>query len=536
MKKYFIVFSLIILSHSISWAQDYQSAIFKLTRVFSLINFYYVDSVNNDKLIDAAIVATLKKLDPHSIYIPKDEVKAMNEPLEGNFEGVGIQFAIVDDTLQVVIPIANGPSEKVGIRAGDRIVKVNDKNIAGIGLKNSDVVHLLRGKKGTKVNVVIKRLNEKKLLDFTIIRDKIPIYSLDAYYMLNKNTIYFKLSRFASKSDDELISAFDSLNKTNKIENIVFDLRGNGGGYLRTAFKIADEFLTKGRMIVYTKGIHSPYSDYKATDRGFFEKGRLVVLIDENTASASEIVSGAIQDWDRGVIIGRRSFGKGLVQQPFTLQDTSMIRLTIAKYYTPSGRLIQKPYNKGEKKYEMDIINRYNHGELTNADSIHFPDSLRYTTNIYHRTVYGGGGIMPDIFIPLDTTKKYSVIMSKIFRKGLLNSYIVNYIDKNRKMLHKQYPSFKSFNKNFSIDNDFMSNLLAEAEKNGIKLNEDDNDKQKFFDDSLSRTLLKALIARDLWSTTEYFKILNQNDEVIQKAIDIIGNKKRYEQILKGKK
>jgi len=503
---------------------------YKFGRVLSLIDAYYVDTVNTDKLVEDAIIGMLKELDPHSVYISKEEVKRMNEPLQGSFDGVGIQFNILDDTLMVVNPIPGGPSEKLGIRAGDRIVEVDGKNIAGIGLKNSDVIKMLRGEKGTKVNVKIIRRGVKNILDFTITRDKIPIYSLDAAYMVNNEIGYIKLNRFAATSMDEFYKAFNKLKEKN-VKKLILDLRGNGGGYLNTAVNLADQFLPEGNMIVYTKGIHAPRYEEHATSKGVWENGELVVLVDEGSASASEIVSGAIQDWDRGVIIGRRTFGKGLVQRPYVLPDNSMIRLTVARYYTPSGRCIQKSYAKGVKDYSKDIINRYNHGELTNADSIHFPDSLQYKTLKLKRTVYGGGGIMPDIFVPLDTTK-VNELYAKLVRKGIIYQYTISYMDTHRDELKTKYKSFDSYIKNFKINDDILSGLYKKAEKEKIEIK--DKDKKESRKD-ISR-LMKALIARDLWDMSEYFQIVNPDDKTYQKAIEILSSKKAYEKALKKRK
>ena len=508
-------------------------AVLKIQRVLGYINYFYVDTVKNTKLAEEAIIGMLQSLDPHSIYIPKKEVKAMNEPLQGNFEGIGIQFAIVNDTVQVIATISGGPSEKVGLRPGDRIVKVNNKEFAGIGITNSDVINTLRGKKGTKVTVTVKRPGEKKLIDFEIIRDKIPIYSLDAAYMISQNIAYIKLNRFAAQTNEEFRQALDSLKKRNNIESLILDLRGNGGGYLNTAIELADEFLGQDKLIVFTKGRAFPRTEYKATKEGDFEEGKLIILIDEGSASASEIVSGAVQDWDRGVVIGRKSFGKGLVQRQFMIPDSSMIRLTIAKYFTPSGRCIQKSYKGGVKKYARDLIERFNRGELTNKDSIHFPDSLKYYTLKNKRVVYGGGGIMPDIFVPLDTTQKYSDVFSKILRKGILNSFVASYIDMNRKVLKNKYKTFEDFNNNFVVDSLLINALIDFSQKNKLKFNE--KDKKQLNNDNLSKNILKALIARDLWKTTQYFIIINKNDKVLSKAIDILNDENKYFNILKRK-
>jgi len=529
MKKIFNILILgLFLTPSFTFSQI-EVETYKFSRVLSLADNFYVDTVNKEKLVEYAIIGMLKELDPHSVYISADEVERTNEALKGSFDGIGVQFNILDDTLIVVNPIVGGPSEKLGIRAGDRIVEIDSVNVAGIGLKNSDVFKKLRGKKGTKVQVKIKRGNSNKLLEFIITRDKIPIYSVDASYVVKDDIGYIKLSRFAGTTMDEIKKAVTKL-KARGVENIILDLRGNGGGYLRTAIDLADEFLTKGQLIVYTEGIHSPKEEKFATDFGGFSEGRLVVLVDEGSASASEIVSGAIQDWDRGLIIGRRTFGKGLVQRQFVLPDNSMMRLTVAKYYTPSTRCIQKPYDKGVKEYSEDIINRYNNGELTNADSIHFPDSLRYETLTLKRTVYGGGGIMPDIFIPLDTTK-VSDLYAKLFRKGVIYQFTIDYMDKHRAEFETKYTNFEYFKNEFVMTDEMYAGLLKRAEKEKIEYT--DEDKEKSFKEI--ELIFKALIARDLWNMSEYFQIVNPTDDTFNKAVEIISNPKEYKNNFKKK-
>jgi len=524
-----IIFSLILLLPTIAFSQ-LDLPTYKFGRVLSLANSYYVDSVNTDKLVEKAIIAMLKELDPHSVYISKEEVARMNEPLEGSFDGVGIQFNILDDTLLVVNPIPGGPSEKLGIRAGDRIIEIDDTLVAGTGLKNSDVVKKLRGKKGTIVNVKIQRKNVKDLLDFAITRDKIPIYSLDASYMVDDEIGYIKLNRFAATSMDEFYKAFAKL-KEQGLKSLIIDLRGNGGGYLRTAVNLADQFLTENKMIVYTEGLHNPRYEEKATKNGVFLEGELVVLVNEGSASASEIVSGAIQDQDRGIIIGRRTFGKGLVQRPYILPDNSMIRLTVAHYYNPSGRCIQKSYAKGEKDYAEDLIRRYNNGELTNADSIHFPDSLKYETLKYKRTVYGGGGIMPDIFIPIDTTK-VSEYYGKLVRKGVIYQFTLDYMDDHRAELEKKYPDFKTYNSTFIVDKKMLKALYKRADKE--KIESTDEDKEKALKDNSQ--LIKALIARDLWDMSEYFQVVNPESKAYTTAIEVLHDSKKYKKLFKKKK
>jgi carboxyl-terminal processing protease len=498
----------------------------KFGRLLRLIDGYYVDTININALTEKAVVKVLSELDPHSTYISKDEVKKMNEPLKGNFEGIGISFNIFKDTLLVTSTISGGPSEKVGLRGGDRIVDVDGKNIAGIGLKNSDVFDLLRGDKGTRVDLKVLRKGVEELLDFTIIRDKIPIFSIDASFMLNKSTGYIKLNKFAATSTEEFLAAIKKLEKEN-VKNLVFDLRGNTGGYLKTAIEISDQFLGDRSLVVYTEGTNDLKREYKASARGTFEKGNLVILINESSASASEIVSGAIQDWDRGVIIGRRSFGKGLVQKPFLLTDGSMVRLTTAHYYTPSGRCIQKSYKKGVKEYRKDYIHRMENGEMFSADSIKFDESQKCKTLVNGRTVFGGGGIMPDIFIPMDTSAHYRYI-NKLRRKSVIYNYALDYIDSNRKELLNKYPEFNKFNKNFEVTDKMVSEIVEK----GVKEKVEKDDESLIFSRNDMKKEIKAIIARDLFSRNDFYKILLEDDKVILKAIEVIENKKSYNSYL----
>lgn len=487
----------------------------KLDNLLTIINYAYVDKVNNEKLVEDAIVGMLKELDPHSVYIPEKELKRMNEPLEGNFEGIGIQFNILKDTITVVSPISGGPSEKLGIQAGDKIIYVEDENVAGTGIKNSDVTRLLRGKKGTVVNVKIKRSSEEELIPYAITRDKIPIFSVDASYMASPEIGYIKVNRFARTTMTEFRTALDTL-KRNGAKNLILDLRGNGGGYLQTAFLLADEFLGSGKMIVYTQGDKQKKEEYKATSRGSFENGKLAVLIDEGSASASEIVSGAVQDWDRGMVIGRRSFGKGLVQKPFPLPDGSAVRLTTARYYTPTGRSIQRPYDQGKDKYYSEINRRFKSGELVSADSIDFPDSLKFYTP-QKRLVYGGGGIMPDVFIPIDTSMN-SDFNRNLIRRGVYNEFTLNYLDKNRKRMLKIYPNFITFKKEFELTEDLMDEFFKYAEKKNVEKNEEDYKKSK----ELIDTQIEALMARNLYNTSAYFEIINQLNDSFLEAMNLI--------------
>lgn len=524
---FFLIVTLIFSSFSTVSAQEsVQDNQLKFGRLLRLVDGYYVDSVNVEKLTEDAIVHVLSELDPHSVYISKEEVEKMNEPLKGNFEGIGISFNIFKDTLLVTTTIAGGPSEKVGLRAGDRIVEVDNKNVAGIGLKNSDVFDLLRGDKGTQVDLKILRKSEKGLLDFTIIRDKIPINSLDASYMIDESTGFIKLNKFSATTTDEFIEAMNDLKRQN-LKNLILDLRGNGGGYLKTAIEISDQFLKNNDLIVYTSGLNEPKRDYNATSDGEFEKGNLVVLVDENSASASEIVSGAIQDWDRGIIIGRRSFGKGLVQKPFYLTDGSMVRLTTAHYYTPSGRCIQKPYKEGVDEYKKDYQNRFTNGEMFSADSIVFSDSLKFKTLLNARNVFGGGGVMPDIFVPLDTSYHYGYV-NRLRRNNIIYNYALDYIDKNRNSILAKYPQFKQFDKGFEVTDENINDVVAAGVKEEIEKNEESLNYTK----KDIKTEIKALIARDLYSRNDFYKVYFKDDEAILKAMKVFENQKDYNNYL----
>ncbi|MDE5422742.1 S41 family peptidase [Ancylomarina sp. DW003] len=526
-KTVFTFLFFILIGFSQVQAQDVRDQTIKYQNLIALVDAFYVDSVSLEKLTEDAIIKVLAELDPHSVYISKDEVKAMNEPLQGSFSGVGIQFNILRDTLMVVATIPGGPSEKAGLRASDRIIKIDEEMVAGVGMKNTDVFKKLRGDKGTKVNLAIQRKGEKELLDFLIIRDDIPIYSLDASYMINKHVGYIKLNRFAAKTADEFLKALLEL-KEQKMKDLVLDLRGNGGGFMTAAIKIVDQMFEKDQLIVYTDGLKSKRRDNMSTDNGYFKEGRVIVLIDEGSASASEIVSGAIQDWDRGLIVGRRSFGKGLVQRQFPLSDGSMIRLTTAHYHTPTGRCIQKAYDNGLMDYRMDIINRYNSGEMISQDSIHFADSLKYKTLVKERFVYGGGGIMPDVFVPIDTAANFKYF-NLLARKNVLYPFVLNLMDNNRDKFKRKYPDFETFNKKFQITDDMLKDLVAQGDKEGV---EHTDEEYKAVEDHL-RIHLKALIARDIWDGAEYYQIVNQKNDILDKALEILDNPKLYEKSLK---
>ena len=492
----------------------------KLSSLMYHIDRMYVDDVDKNKLVDAAIVSMLAELDPHSIYIPKEDLEEVNEPLKGNFEGVGIQFNIIRDTIYVVDAIPGGPSERIGIRAGDRIVSIDTENVAGVNFKNTDVMKRLRGKKGTKVDVSILRKGEQTPLDFTITRDRIPIFSVEASYMAEPTVGYIKVSRFSATTMKEFREKLTEL-KTAGMKDLILDLQGNGGGYLRTAIEMADEFLGERKLVVYTEGRTSPREDTYATKDGLFEKGRLVVLVDEGSASASEIVSGAIQDWDRGLIVGRRSFGKGLVQRPVMLSDGSAVRLTVSRYYTPSGRSIQKSYEEGVEAYQRERSERWATGELTSADSIHAADTVKYFT-MNKRVVYGGGGITPDVFVPIDTTYS-SDYFGQLVRRGILNTFALAQVDEHRNEWLTTYPNVEVFAQHFEVNAAMAKALQDQASKEEVEFSAEGWERSK----ELIELRLKALIARDLWDTSAYWQVINAVNPVdrsFQKAIEALSN------------
>ena len=515
-----VVFSFVMLPLSLKAQRmnlGSDAPIRKLQIAEMAISNLYVDTVDENKLVEDGIRGMIEKLDPHSSYATAKETKEMNEPLQGSFEGIGVQFNMVQDTLLVIQPIVNGPSERVGILAGDRIVSVNDTAIAGVKMSKEEIMKRLRGAKGSKVRLGIVRRGIAGMLYFTVTRDKIPVKTLDAAYMIRPKVGYIRIGSFGLTTYNEFMEAVNML-KNNGMKDLILDLEENGGGYLLAAVQIANEFLKRNDLIVYTQGRRAPRQEHRADGTGKLLDGKVVVLINEYTASAAEIVTGAIQDQDRGEVVGRRSFGKGLVQRPIDFADGSMIRLTIAHYYTPSGRCIQKPYKKGEAlDYAMDIEKRFEHGELYSADSIHFADSLKYKTLRKQRVVYGGGGIMPDYFVPLDTTQ-----YTRFHRQLAARSYIINanlkYIDVNRKQLRNRFATFTDFNARYEVPESFVNDVLEAAAKDNIKPKDEQELQQTL---PRLRLQLKALVARDLWDMSEYFQVINEENPIVRKAVEL---------------
>lgn len=484
----------------------------KLLVAEGAISALYVEDVDEKKIVEQAIKGMLEELDPHSTYLTPEENDKSNETLMGSFEGIGVQFNMVEDTLFIVQPIPDGPSERVGIMAGDRIVTVNDTAIAGVKMSQESIMKRLRGPKGTKVDLGINRRGVNEVLHFIVTRDKIPVNTVDAAYMIRPGIGYIKISSFGATTVEEFESKLSELRGKGATQ-LILDLQGNGGGLLMAAVGLANEFLGRDQMVVYTEGKRSPRSGYLADGRGRFRDGKLVVLIDEYSASASEIVSGAVQDWDRATIVGRRSFGKGLVQRPIEFHDGSLIRLTVAKYYTPVGRCIQKPYGK-DVDYGDDIIERLHHGELTNPDSIHFPDSLKYSTKIEHRTVYGGGGIMPDIFVPLDTTRTNQYYRNVTAKNVVLNTSL-QYAERNRRQIQRRFRTFEEFNRGFEVGPDILK--LFQDKATDAKVEYDETQYQECL--PIFKTQLKATIARLIWGMNSYYQVIQDLDETIQRAV-----------------
>lgn len=538
MKKILFIIACLCLA-TVQAQNSNNEALRKLQMAEFAITNLYVDKVDENKLVEEAIIRMLAQLDPHSTYNNAEEVKKMNEPLQGNFEGIGVQFQMIEDTLLVIQPVSNGPSEKVGILAGDRIVAVNDSAIAGVKMSTEDIMARLRGPKDSEVKLTVVRRGVDDSLFFTVKRDKIPILSLDASYMIQPQTGYIRVNRFGATTAEEFVKALKALQKKG-MKDLILDLQGNGGGYLNAAIDLANEFLQQKELIVYTEGRAARRSDFFAKGTGNFKQGRLVVLVDEYSASASEIVTGAVQDWDRGVVVGCRTFGKGLVQRPLDLPDGSMIRLTVARYYTPSGRCIQKPYDNtanldgrtggegSQEKYNQELTDRFNHGEMIHADSIHFADSLKVRTKRMERIVYGGGGIMPDFFVPIDTTR-YTDYHRNLVAKGVVIKGVAKYIEKRRKELQNLYKKFEAFNEKFEIDDEMLAGLRTLADNEKIAFNEEQYSRSL----PLIKTQLKALIARDLWDMNEYFQVMNATNSSVDQALKIL-NEGKYEETIKA--
>ena len=488
----------------------------KFNTLLYYMNRMYVDSVDLDGLVETAIRGMLEELDPHSVYIPSEDLKQADEPLNGKFEGIGVRFNIMKDTIMVVSTISGGPSERLGIISGDRIVEVDGEVVAGVGIRNKGVMDRLKGPKGTHVDVGIRRGKAKDLIHFDIERDKIPIFSVDASYMVDDRIGYIKVNRFSKETMKELHEALDNL-QDEGMKDLVLDLQGNGGGMLNTAIAMGDEFLPDDRLIVYTDGRSFPREDRISDTEGRFEKGRLVVLVDESSASASEIVSGAVQDWDRGLIVGRRTFGKGLVQRPVRLPDGSAVRLTVQQYFTPSGRCIQKPYEDGVDAYRREKYERFEKGELMSIDSLDLPDSLRYETLQLGRTVYGGGGILPDVFVPIDTSMN-SAYFTDLLRKGLFNRAVLEYVDANRKRLEAEHSDRNAFVNDTPLDQELLDGLIALGESEEVPFVEED------WNTSLRAVemRLKAILARTLFDTTAFYEVFNPINPIFNRGIEVL--------------
>ncbi len=537
MKKSLIFFGAAALcaASGIMMAQSQINQNHKLRMAEAAISQFYVDTVNESKLVEDAIKGMLEGLDPHSQYSNPEETRELNEPLTGNFSGIGITFNMNRDTLYVIQTVSGGPSERVGILAGDRIIAVNDTAIAGVGMKNSQIMKRLRGKKGSDVDVKVLRQQNGRpdTIDFTITRADIPIYSVEAAYMVDPKTGYIRINRFAAETAKEVAKALTDLKKQG-MDRLILDLVDNGGGYLNAAVDMLGEFLEPGKLAVYTEGTNSSRQDNKTSPSGFkplFADGRLVVMANQYSASASEITAGAIQDWDRGLIVGRRTFGKGLVQRPIPFPDGSMIRLTVAHYYTPTGRDIQKPYRKGDQKaYQEDMLERFNRGELMHEDSIRHVDSLKVETLKLHRPIYGGGGIYPDKFVPLDTTE-FTKYYRNVVAKGLINRFVIAYVDDHRKEIKKTYKTDSDFVDKFNVTPEMLARLHEMAKAEGVDFDEEQSQASA----PLFAMIIKALIGRDIYDNATYFKVYNLHDPIFLEALRLI-NSPDYDSLLSSPK
>ena len=523
----FILFATTLFLSVAAQAQQISEQVMKLMYTGNIIENFYVDDADNNKIAEEGIKAMLKTLDPHSTYTNPKETKSLLEQMEGSFGGIGIQFNIVSDTLFVIQTTTNGPSERAGILPGDRIIAVNDTAIAGVKMERSDIMTRLRGAKGTTVKVDVMRRGIDRKLSFSLVRDDISTQTVDVAYMIDKKNGYIRINTFGAKTHSEFVTKLDSLKRCG-MKNLILDLSGNGGGYLTAAVGIVGELIDEAQLVVYTEGKKNPRYEYFSQGEGKFRNGNLVVIVDETSASASEILAGAVQDWDRGLIVGRRTFGKGLVQRPFQLPDGSMIRLTIARYYTPTGRCIQKPYDNDSVKYEDDLLNRYNSGEMTNADKIHFPDSLKTFTKRLGRPVYGGGGIMPDYFVPVDTMR-YTKYHRALAAKGCIIQASLRYIDENRKRLETEYPTIDDFEKRFEVDETFVEMLRLQGVEDSVKIEGGEEGYQRSLPQL--KLQLKQLVARDLWDMSQFMKLYNKNDDTFNRAYELI-KEKNFEKLM----
>ncbi len=530
MKKILLILPLMVaLALSMPAQHAMPQSMQKLLNAEYAISTLYVDSVNEDKLVEEAIKGMLESLDPHSSYTDAKETKELEEPLQGEFSGVGIQFNMNKDTLYVIQTVPGGPSERVGVLAGDRIIYVNDTIIAGVKMRNSDIQKRLRGKKGSTVIIKVKRSGVKELITFRITRDNIPVHSIDASYMMDEKTGYLRISRFGAKTYEEMMDALKELKKQGMTQ-LIMDLSDNGGGYLNAAIDMCNEFLERGQLMVYTQGKNAPRNEANANGWGSYKDLHMVVIVNQYSASAAEIFAGAMQDWDRAVVVGRRTFGKGLVQRPFKFEDGSMMRLTVARYYTPSGRCIQKPYNRGDKKsYEKELLDRANEGEYYSLDSIQFNDSLRYATRVNGRTIYGGGGVMPDVYVPVDTSE-YSTYYRDMSAKGLTNQYAISYVDKHRKAISKSYPTVQAFDNGFTVSDEMMRDFIALGERDSVKF-----DEQKYrTSEALLKDIIKGLIARDIYGDPgAYSVIINHRNQDVKAAHEVLNDHERYQRLLR---